>query len=329
MSAKFLKYYAVIFLLLMIVGSVILYNLIPVSADYNMKGSDEAFWEAPDINRLPATDEAGLIRYGKQLIESTSVFLGPKGTVATISNGMECQNCHIKAGTQLYGNALGAVASTYPKYRDRSGRIESIEFRINECMERSMNGKEIDSSAKEMRAMVAYLKWLGKDVPKGVKPAGTGIPEIAFLDRAADPGKGSIVYISKCQSCHGEKGEGTLKIDSTGYVYPPLWGPHSYNISAGIYRLSRFAAFVKYNMPYSKAYNDPPLTDEEAWDVAAFVNSQQRPEKFFSYDWKDIRTKPVDYPFGPYADSFNSIAHKYGPFKVMKLPQTANKNSKK
>jgi len=71
-------------------------------------------------------------------------------------------------------------------------------------------------------------------------------------------------------------------------------------------------------MPFGTTHKNPQLTDEEAWDVAAFVNSQPHPEKFFKYDWPDIKTKPVDYPFGPYADGFNEEQHKYGPFAPIK-----------
>jgi thiosulfate dehydrogenase len=60
------------------------------------------------------------------------------------------------------------------------------------------------------------------------------------------------------------------------------------------------------------------LTNEEAWDVAAFVNSQPRPLKLFRHDWPDLKTKPVDYPFGPYVDGFNEEQHKYGPYPPIK-----------
>ena len=317
MSNRFLKYYAIIFPLVMIVGSVILYKLIPTD-DPAVKAAGEEVWHAPNIRWLPVNPETDQLRYGRDLIANTSAYFGPKGSIAKISNGMECQNCHIDAGTRPYGNSFGAVASTYPKYRDRSGQVESIEYRINECMERSMNGKKIDSLGNEMKAMVAYLKWLGKDVPKGMRPPGTGTPALAFMDRAADPDNGRMIYNTKCHSCHGKNGEGLAKADSTGYFYPPLWGTKSYNVSAGMYRLSHFAGFVKHNMPFLKEKTTPQLTDEEAWDVAAFVNSQQRPEKFFSYDWKNIAKKPVDYPFGPYADNFSASQHKYGPFNEIK-----------
>lgn len=72
-------------------------------------------------------------------------------------------------------------------------------------------------------------------------------------------------------------------------------------------------------MPYGEVdYTKPELTNEEAWDVAAFVNSQPRPTKTFSEDWPDISKKPFDHPFGPFADSFSEQQHKYGPFKPIK-----------
>jgi len=272
-------------------------------------------WQAPDINNLPDDEQGRLIRHGHDLISNTSLFFGPKGSIASITNGMNCVNCHIDAGAKPFGGSFAAVASMYPMFRNRSGRIESIEFRINDCMTRSLNGKPIDSLSKEMQAMVAYLKWIGKDVPKNKKPLGAGLEDLEFLDRAADPAKGKQVFISLCTACHGQNGEGMLSHDSSFYLYPPLWGPNSYNTAAGLYRITRIASFIKNNMPYGLASHDTPkLTNEEAWDVAAFIISQPRPEKFFSEDWPKIETKSIDYPYGPFADKFSEKQHKYGPF---------------
>lgn len=274
-------------------------------------------WTGAGANQLPVDAEDSLIRYGRELIVNTAQYLGPKGSVTQISNGMNCQNCHLDAGTKPWGNNYGAVAANYPKYRDRSGQIESIEKRVNDCIERSLNGQPLDSSSREIRAFVAYLQWLGKDVPKGTSPKGAGIMQVPFLSRAADPAKGSVVYITTCQRCHGSNGEGQLNNKQAGYEYPPLWGPNSYNTGAGLFRLSRFAGFVKNNMPHPCNYHQPLLTDEQAWDVAAFVNSQPRPVKDTRNDWPDISTKPFDHPFGPYADSISEQQHKFGPWKVM------------
>ena len=278
----------------------------------------EGMWMAPDWNTVDAEPNVDLIRYGRDLIANTSEYLGPNGKVKKISNGMNCQNCHLEAGTSPLGNNYGAVSSTYPKVRGRSGQLEDIPKRINDCFERSLNGKSLENDSKEMKAMVAYMEWLGKDVLKGQSPKGVGIYEVPLLDRAADPLKGKSIYAQQCQSCHMENGQGLMKSDQTGYIYPPLWGEHSYNIGAGLYRLSRFAGYVKTNMPLGATFERPLLTDEQAWDVAAYVNSMSRPGKDLSMDWPDISKKPIDHPFGPFLDEFSEDQHKFGPFKPIK-----------
>lgn len=268
----------------------------------------------PAIYELSDSEADKLILYGKKLIDSTSLYFGPHGSIAKISNGLNCQNCHRESGMKLYTNNFLAVASTYPKFRPRSGMLESVEFRVNECMQRSMNGETIDSLGKEMRAMVAYIKWTGKNVKKGINSEGAGTVELPFLNRAADPAAGKKIYNLKCSSCHGINGEGLISNDSIGFIYPPVWGDRSYAVSAGMFRLSRLASFIKHNMPYGATYFEPQVSNEEAWDLAAYINSQPHPMKMFAYDWPVLNAKPVDYPFGPYTDGFSEKQHKYGPF---------------
>jgi thiosulfate dehydrogenase len=274
----------------------------------------DSVWVAPDTSQIPHTPEGELIRYGRILIASTSDFFGPNGKVAHTANVMNCQNCHLDAGTKPFGNNYSGVASTYPKFRDRRNGIETVVQRINDCFQRSLNGAPLDSAGREMLAIVAYMKWLGKDVLKGKKPYGSGIQAPPFLDRAADTLQGAIVYGQKCVKCHGPGGEGMLKPNTSTYLYPPLWGGNSYNVSAGLYRLSRLAGYVKDNMPLGSSYKNRQLSDQEAWDVAAYINTRTRPSKKFSQDWSNIALKPVDHPFGPFMDSFSEEQHKFGPF---------------
>ncbi|MBS1661633.1 MAG: c-type cytochrome [Bacteroidetes bacterium] len=288
-----------------------------------MSTPPESIWTAPDISGVPATEQGELIRYGQQLVAHTADYYGPRGKIGHLTNGMNCQNCHLKAGTQPWGNNFGAVFSTYPKFRERRGAVEDATQRVTDCFERSLNGIAPDSNSREMKAILAYMKWLGDKVPKGKKPLGSGIETLPFLLQAADTLKGRTVYVSKCQVCHGVSGQGMLSGDSLNYTYPPLWGEHSYNTGAGLYRLSRFAGFVRDNMPFGADYQKVQLTDEEAWDLAAFVNSQPRPQKPFAHDWPNPALKPVDHPFGPYTDSFSEQQHKYGPFAPI---QKAKKN---
>jgi thiosulfate dehydrogenase len=282
------------------------------------QGKTNDDWTAPSLFRdhVLQGEERKKVIYGEELIAHTAKYLGPKGTVAAITNGMNCQNCHLDAGKKTWGNNYGGVNANYPKFRDRSGSVETVYKRVSDCMERSLNGKTLDSNTYEMQAMIAYIKWVGQEVEKNTTPKGTGIAPPEYLDRAASPSKGAAVYSAKCQTCHGANGEGVLDAEGTSYTYPPLWGANSYNTGAGLFRLSRLAGYVRDNMPLNQAsHNAPALTDEECWDVAAFINSQPRPKKDLSGDWPKIAKKPIDHPFGPYADGFSEEQHKYGPFK--------------
>lgn len=296
-----------------------------ISADKTTTKADTV-WRGWGKNQIIANSETGKqVWYGHELIANTSYYLGPKGTVASITNGMNCQNCHLDGGTVPFGNNFGKVYSTYPKFRARNNGVQTIYDRINDCLERSLNGKAMDSSTPELQAIYTYIKWLGSDVKKGEERGGTSIMKLPYLDRAADSVKGKLVYTANCQSCHGANGEGQPKMESSGYVYPPLWGEHSYNDGAGLYRIGSFAGFVKNNMPFGSDYHHTKLTNEEAWDVAAFVNSMPRPHKEQSEDWHNISKKPIDFPFGPYADEFSEQQHKYGPFQPISDAQKISK----
>ncbi|HMC96881.1 MAG TPA: c-type cytochrome, partial [Flavobacteriales bacterium] len=233
------------------------------------------------------------------------------------------------AGTRPWGNNYGSVASLYPKFRERSGTRETIVKRVNDCMERSLNGIPLDSTSREMRAIVSYITWVGSAVPKGEKAKGSGIVELAFLDRAADPVRGKNVFLAKCMTCHNPDGQGKQNPDGRTYLYPPLWGPHSFNTGAGLYRLSRIAGYAKANMPQGATWDRPQLTDEEAWDVAAYVNSQEHPVMDLGRDWPNLAGKPVDHPFGPYTDTFTEVQHKFGPFGPIAEAHTTVEGKKK
>lgn len=287
----------------------------PDSATATPQAPAPSYWTAPNPEQMDDASLKSLVLYGKELVAHTAQYLGPQGSVAHSSNGLNCQNCHLDAGTKVFGNNYGSVASTYPKFRARSGSMEDIYKRVNDCFERSLNGTALDTNSKEMQAIAAYIRFLGKDVPKGKKAEGSGLKELAYLDRAADPQKGLPAYQQRCASCHGADGRGVWNATANSFTYPPLWGKQSYNDAAGLYRLSNFARFIKYNMPLGVDHQTAQLSDEEAWDIAAYVNAQERPHKSVPGDWPDVSKKPVDHPFGPYSDAFSETQHKYGPFK--------------
>ncbi|MDN3599463.1 c-type cytochrome [Mucilaginibacter myungsuensis] len=272
-------------------------------------------WQAPDTATIPTGEQGEMIRYGKELLAHTSKYFGPKGTIGKISNGMNCQNCHLDAGGKLFGNNYASFISSYPKVSNRSGKLTVPSVRIAECFERSLAGKVPDTTGKEVQAMLAYMKWMGTGIKKGQKLFGNASEKLPYMDHAADPEQGKAVYISKCKVCHGNNGEGIQLADKSGYTYPPLWGDHSYNDGAGMYRISNLAGFVKNNMPFGATYLNPQLSDEEAWNVAAFINSQPRPHRDQQHDWANLDVKPIDAPFGPYADGYSEEQHKFGPFQ--------------
>jgi thiosulfate dehydrogenase len=284
------------------------------TADYFF-AAQENFWQPVAVDAIQSKEKKELVAYGKELIAHTSQYLGPNGSVNQVTNGMNCQNCHLDAGTKVFGNNYGSVASMYPKFRARSGSVESVFKRVNDCIERSLNGVALDTTSREMIAIKSYILHVGSNVKKGKKATGSGFKDLEYLDRAASPEKGKTVYQNKCQSCHTVNGEGVIANNSKEYTYPPLWGPNSYNDGAGLYRLSNFAKFVKYNMPFGADHEHAQLSNDEAWDVAAYVNSQPRPHKNVPNDWPDISKKPIDHPYGPYADSFSEEQHKFGPFR--------------
>jgi thiosulfate dehydrogenase len=181
-----------------------------------------------------------------------------------------------------------------------------------------MNGRPLPADAPEMRAIVAYIRFLTTGVPPGQQVPGLGTGKMPELARAADPARGRDAYVRTCSVCHGNRGEGirrSLPTVDLGYMIPPLWGQDSFNDGAGMARLITAANFLHFNMPHGADYLNPQLSPEEAWDVAAYMLSQPRPHRAgLDRDFPNLLTKPVDTPYGPYADGFSQQQHKYGPF---------------
>lgn len=173
----------------------------------------------------------------------------------------------------------------FPQYRARSGKVDLIEDRINDCFERSMNGKPLATSGPDMHDIVAYLAFLSTGVPVGVQMDGTGLPRIA--PRPGDIERGVAIFSATCSRCHGPQGEGSA-------VGPPLWGSHSYNTGAGMANILVAASFIHAAMPFDRAQH---LTPQQAIDVATYINSRPRPDfPGRIHDWpKGGKPKGADY----------------------------------
>jgi len=171
--------------------------------------------------------------------------------------------------------------------------------------------------------MVAYVNWLSKDMPKDA--FGLGTPKYEGPNRKADVKKGGQVYSRFCMSCHGENGNGYQSVSSGGsgsHVAPALWGANSYNNGAGMNRLLTIAAFIHSNMPLGTVWNHPAITNVDAYDVAGYLSSKERPKMSgLEKDYPKLEKKAVDCPYPPYADKFSQEQHQYGPFQPIKAAQ--------
>ena len=228
----------------------------------------------------------------------------------------------VSAGTEYHVRVSSIDAAFAAITRTGAQNItitDAVSVADDRMMQGPLNGRSMPLDSKEMIAMLAYMQWLGKGVPVGERVHGDNLKAIALLDRPADPVKGRAVYDMHCMRCHGDDGQGVLKEDGIAYVYPPLWGPMSYQPGSSMHRLIKSAQFIKYNMPNDIARWDAPLlTDEEAMDVAAYVNDDKlhrRPQPDLTSEYPIHKEKPLDYFFPPYADPFSADQHKYGPFK--------------
>lgn len=221
----------------------------------------------PSDSTIPAGPEGDAIRLGRQLMNDTR-----KQLPRNVGNGLNCSSCHIAGGTQAYASPYVGLTALFPMYNARDGRVISLQTRINDCFERSMNGRPLAWDSREMNAMLIYIRWLSTGVPVGSQVAGRGMGQVD-ASMKPDRARGATIYAAKCASCHGPQGAGTPD-GSGGFVFPPVWGKQSYNTGAGMARTETAAAFIKSKMPMGQPDS---LSDQDAIDVADFVAHQPRP----------------------------------------------------
>lgn len=229
--------------------------------------SKQAF-VVPSLDAIPDDHLGKSIQRGKHYLENTFESL-PKFVGAK----MNCTNCHLNSGmTQFAGPWIG-VTARFPQYRSRSAKVDTLTDRVNDCFERSLNGKRLPENGEPMTDIISYMTWLSKGYEIGGDIEGSGMPKLK-IEQKPDLEKGKIVYQNKCSMCHQQNGQG-LFAENGKVIYPALWGKDSFNVGAGMARLHTAAGFVKKNMPLGQGGT---LTDEESWNVAAYFTTQTRPD---------------------------------------------------
>lgn len=240
-------------------------------------------WAVPQMETIAQGAEGELIRYGMKLMQQTTQLAGPLAqdhSKRYSRNNLNCTNCHEAGPSGLPGSkpfALPLVnaVNDYPKLDPKSMKVITLEQRIA-----GMFGKgevELTSQKPEMQAIVAYLRWLGGQAKPDMAMTGTGLLPIVMPDRAADPRQGQGLFATHCTQCHGVKGEGMPAPDFAkggGYLFPPIAGDDTYDDGGHMYMVPLLTRFIYANMPLGSSASAPQLKIDEAYDIAAYINSE-------------------------------------------------------
>ena len=242
----------------------------PVAANPPVqKSASKSQFTPPDDSKIPDNDFGKMVKLGQNIFEHTSQYA--KGFVG---NDLRCSNCHLDKGRLPGAAPLWAAYVSYPAYRAKNGHVNSFQERLQGCFRYSMNGKAPDLDSETLVALESYAYFLATGLPTGdTKVAGRGYTKLKAPE-SFDLDHGAKVFSANCAICHGSDGEGQRSADGT-VVFPALWGPRSFNWGAGMASVDSAAGFIKANMPFSRGNT---LSDQDAWDVAAFMDSRERPQ---------------------------------------------------
>jgi thiosulfate dehydrogenase len=238
---------------------------VPALAD----GAAPQFPKAPPLPpaEYPPGDLGELVKLGRELVHSTDTHPLSR---AYVGNKLRCTSCHLEDGTNPKAATFIGLATAYPAYSPREKTVITLEDRVANCFMRSMNGTRPPIGSKPSLAITAYITWLSQGLPMAMnsaRPAGPySFMKLPLPKAKADAARGKSLFAEKCAACHGVDGAGVEA------AFPPVWGEKSFNMGAGLANVAKLTSWLKVAMPYG----NPNLTDSEAADIAAFVDSQPR-----------------------------------------------------
>jgi len=222
----------------------------------------------PPVRKFPDGPLGETVQLGQELVERTTTH---PLTKEFVGNALNCTSCHLQNGTDPKAATFIGVATAYPAWSPREKRVITLEDRILNCFMRSCNGIRPPLGSKPSAAITSYITWLSEDQPikmnaeRSLGP--NAVPALKIDGDQANRDRGQMLYSKRCASCHGDDGDG----DDDN---PPVWGSHSYNDGAGLADVAKLASWLKVAMPL----DETNLTDQEALDIAAYVNSHDRPK---------------------------------------------------
>jgi len=239
----------------------------PAWAQAGAPAEDATFIPPPD-SAIPDDAFGREVALGRRLFTDTAA-----AAPQFVGNDLRCSNCHLDAGRRADSAPMWASYVMFPQYRKKNRHVNTFPERLQGCFEYSMNGKAPPLGDPVLLALESYAVFLSRGAPMGAKLAGGGYPQLAPPPLKPDRVRGLAVYETNCALCHGEDGAGQTAGGAT--VFPPLWGARSYNWGAGMSDIDKAARFIKANMPFSRGGT---LTDQQAWDVAAYIDGKPRPQ---------------------------------------------------
>lgn len=253
----------------------------------------------PANDVLPPGPFGRVVRLGENVFIHTSSYAHRYS-----GNALSCENCHIDAGRLANSAPMWAAYVMYPAYRRKSGQVNTFAQRLQDCFRYSLNGTAPTRRSKVLLALESYSYFLANGAPTGRNLSGRGYPSLESPLHGMSYTRGRLVFRNYCSVCHGKDGQGRLT-SSGRQGFPPLWGKSSFNWGAGMANIEVVARFIKANMPLGLGGT---LTPQQAWDVAKFVDSHERPQDpRFNGSVSSTRAKYHDNPLSMYGKRVNGL----------------------
>lgn len=230
--------------------------------------SNSTTFEVPDERSIPNDDFGREVRRGEQIFLHTA-----DAAPQYVGSPINCASCHLDSGRRADSAPLWGAYTVYPAYRKKTGQVNTFAERIQGCFQFSENGRPPPLGDPVLTALETYAYWMAKGAPVGIRLPGTGYPKLVEPQLAPSYQRGQTLFEQKCVLCHGRDGQGQMSGNAT--VFPALWGDRSFNWGAGMEQIDNAAGFIKANMPLGLGRT---LSDQEAWDVALFMDSHERPQ---------------------------------------------------